>query len=100
MNIAPVCLPSKNQKFLGINCVATGWGQIEVKGQLQDELRQVQLSVVNTQHCQEMYHMKYDIDIDNATHLCAGPILQGGKGTCVVRNLFLPPSEKRCAHCS
>ena len=85
MNFAkPVCLPDQGKRFLGINCVATGWGQIEKHGQLQDQLRQVQLSVIENSHCQDMYHMKYDIDISNETHLCAGPILAGGKGTCVV----------------
>ena len=39
MNVAPVCLPesieTKNETFNGINCIATGWGQMEMKGPLQ-----------------------------------------------------------------
>ena len=41
MNRAPVCLPesieTKNETFNGINCIATGWGQMEMKGPLQAE---------------------------------------------------------------
>ena len=76
---------TKNETFLGINCVATGWGQTQMKGRLQDKLRQVQLTVINNRHCHEMYTMKYNIDVENDTHLCAGPIIAGGKGTCIVR---------------
>jgi len=74
---------TKNETFLGINCVATGWGQTQMKGRLQDKLRQVQLTVINNRHCHEMYTMKYNIDVENDTHLCAGPIIAGGKGTCI-----------------
>lgn len=88
MKIAPICLPStsqsRNETFLGINCMATGWGQTQMKGPLHHHLRQVQLTVVNNRHCHQMYTMKYNIDVNNDTHLCAGPIIDGGKGTCVV----------------
>ena len=36
LKIAPICLPlsakSRNETFLGINCMATGWGQTQMKG--------------------------------------------------------------------
>lgn len=92
MKIAPICLPSteesRNETFLGINCMATGWGQTQMKGRLHDHLRQVQLTVVNNRHCHQMYTMKYNIDVNNDTHLCAGPIIDGGKGTCVVSEFY------------
>ena len=31
-----------------------------------------------------MYDMKYNIQVDSDMHLCAGPIMAGGKGTCIV----------------
>ena len=85
---APVCLPisseTKNETFHGINCVATGWGRTEMSGPLQDRLRHVELKVIDNQHCADMYGMKYNIKVDQDMHLCAGPILSGGKGTCIV----------------
>ena len=88
MKIAPICLPlsaeSRNETFLGINCMATGWGQTQMKGPLHDKLRQVQLTVVNNRHCHEMYSMKHNIEVNNQTQLCAGPVIAGGKGTCIV----------------
>ena len=89
MDVPSICLPSlfKNETFVGINCMATGWGQTRIKGPLHDKLRQVQLSVVNNRHCHQMYTMKYNIQVNNDTHLCAGPIINGGKGTCIVSRL-------------
>ena len=88
MKIAPICLPlsaeSRNETFLGINCMATGWGQTQMKGPLHNKLRQVQLTVVNNRHCNEMYSMKHNIEVNNQTQLCAGPVIEGGKGTCIV----------------
>jgi hypothetical protein len=94
MNITPICLPmsheTRNETFLGLNCVATGWGQTRTPGgSLQKKLRQVQLNVVRNRHCQEMYDMKYNINVDKDKHLCAGPIMSGGQGTCIVRLFFL-----------
>jgi len=87
LKIAPICLPlsakSRNETFLGINCMATGWGQTQMKGPLHDKLRQVQLTVVNNRHCHEMYSMKHNIEVNNQTQLCAGPVITGGKGTCI-----------------
>ena len=85
---SPVCLPINNglsnETFLGIRCVATGWGQMAVGGKLQTKLREVELRVIDNKHCRDMYGLMHNIAIQNY-HLCAGPILQGGKGTCIVR---------------
>ena len=92
LNMAPVCLPisqeTKNETFLDMNCIATGWGQTASQGPLQDRLRQVELRVVETKHCQEMYDMKYNIQLHDDTHVCAGPIMSGGKGTCIVSHMI------------
>ena len=55
-----------------------------MSGPLQDRLRHVELKVIDNQHCADMYGMKYNIKVDQDMHLCAGPILSGGKGTCIV----------------
>ena len=89
---SPVCLPINNglstETFLGIRCVATGWGRMAVGGKLQTKLREVELRVIDNKHCRDMYGLMHNIAIQNY-HLCAGPILQGGKGTCIVRRHIL-----------
>ena len=87
---SPVCLPApenglQNETFLGIRCIASGWGQKSLGGKLQTKLREVELRVVDNKHCRDMYGLMHNIVIQNY-HLCAGPILQGGKGTCIVIN--------------
>ena len=72
-----------NETFLGIRCIATGWGQKVLGGKLQTKLHQVQLTVVDNKHCRDMYGIMHNILIRDY-HLCAGPIIQGGKGTCIV----------------
>ena len=42
---------------------------------------QVELKVVDTRHCRTMYGLRYNIPIGD-DHLCAGPIVSGGRGTC------------------
>ena len=91
---SPVCLPISqdlsNETFLGIRCIATGWGQQSMGGELQTKLREVELRVIENKHCRDMYGIMHNIVIQNY-HLCAGPILQGGKGTCIVSlNLVIP----------
>ena len=65
-----------------------------MSGPLQDRLRHVELKVIDNQHCADMYGMKYNIQVDRDMHLCAGPILSGGKGTCIVSiRLFSGPEN-------
>lgn len=86
--LSPVCLPAtpptKIESFLGIRCLATGWGQTQFGGELQSDLHQVELTVVNNSICGDMYEVRYSTSIGN-THLCAGARDSNlGKGTCVV----------------
>ena len=97
---SPVCLPTpesglSNETFLGIRCIATGWGQKSLGGKLQTKLREVELRIVDNKHCRDMYGLMHNIVIQNY-HLCAGPILQGGKGTCIVRNKFKMCMSSNC----
>ena len=106
LRLSPACLPTtaltRQESFLGIRCYATGWGQTEYGGDLQSELHQVsktfhrpiteylshlfqvELRVVPNEICDIKYGARYNISIHDY-HLCAGPIIEGGKGTCVVR---------------
>lgn len=51
-------------------------------------MKEVDLTVVNNHHCYTMYGLMFNIPIKDY-HLCAGPIVNGGKGTCVVRLIQL-----------
>ena len=85
-SFAPVCLPitydTQNESFKGIRCIASGWGRSERYGEVKEDLHEVELKVVDNRHCKTMYGIKYNIQIQDY-HLCAGPIMSGGKGTCV-----------------
>ena len=69
MNLTPICLPfsedTKNETFNGINCMATGWGQMQMKGPLQDSLRQVELKVVDNQHCSVRFFFSFEINFED-----------------------------------
>lgn len=80
--LSPVCLPKSSQTMEGVRCMATGWGQTEFGGELQSHLQQVELRVVDNVICEEKYGNRYNISI-HPYHLCAGPLIKGGKGTCV-----------------
>ena len=86
--ITPVCLPPQDlpglaDDYLGLRCVATGWGQTTKEGGLEARLHQVNLRVVDNESCDEVYQLKYGVNI-NKGHLCAGPELGSVTGTCVV----------------
>ena len=61
----------------------SGWGQSTYGGKLDQVLRQTELPVVENKHCKQMYGTMYNIPI-NKYHLCAGPLHEGGVGTCIV----------------
>lgn len=41
------------------------------------------IAVIENSHCKKVYGTMYNIPI-NKYHLCAGPITEGGSGTCIV----------------
>ena len=69
--------------YLGLRCVATGWGQTTQQGGLEARLHQVNLRVVDNRSCDRVYGLRYGVNIDTG-HLCAGPDLGTVTGTCVV----------------
>jgi hypothetical protein len=48
------------------------------------------IKVVENSRCKQVYGAMYNIPINNY-HLCAGPITDGGSGTCVVREIYDRP---------
>jgi len=80
--IVPICIPDTD-KIIGLNCVATGWGQTVQNGTLENKLHQATLRIVETANCAEMYRIKYGIKIQEG-HICAGVNpSQPQTGTCV-----------------
>jgi len=84
--LTPICLPPADElvpdDFLGLKCIATGWGQTVHDGPLEGRLHQVPLRVVKNSDCSVVYGLKYGIPITD-THICAGPQLGTETGTCV-----------------
>lgn len=81
-DIQPICLPSPNEDFTGLDGYATGWGLTDFdKRQLPDTLQIVRLPVISNKRCQSMYkkagHDKEITDVD----LCAG-YAKGGMDAC------------------
>ena len=91
-HLTPVCLPPQDLEgkegeegddYLGLRCVATGWGQTVQEGGLEARLHQVSLRVVDNRSCDRVYGLRYGVNIEPG-HLCAGPDLGTVTGTCVV----------------
>jgi len=82
--VGTVCLPSDEDPdvFEGVKCIATGWGQTKLGSKMVNVLRQAELPVVHNKHCTQMYSTMYSIAIKEY-HLCAGPLHDGGVGTCI-----------------
>jgi hypothetical protein len=95
-HVSPACLPVTSEftsgpdpdsVLNGVRCFATGWGQTVFGGDLDNNLREVELTVTENDKCAEVYADKYGIGIDKY-HLCAGPTAEeDGKGTCVVSGM-------------
>ena len=90
--ISPICLPEKyplsKNPFLGVKCVAVGWGMRLRGARLENTLKEIWVPVVENSDCSEMYGMQYNIPV-RKYHLCAGST-KGGIGTCVVsRNISI-----------
>ena len=85
--IQPLCLPDSfplnEETFLGIKCVAIGWGMKSKGSSLENKLQQVVLPVIDNYHCSKMYAMMHNIDVKHY-HLCAGYTQGKSHATCIV----------------
>ncbi|GFT73387.1 clotting factor B [Nephila pilipes] len=78
--VRAICLPDEDAGYLGMRCIATGWGKIDFDKRGSNVLREVEIQVLDNNVCHSAYYPTYKIPI-KGWHLCAG-ILEGGKGTC------------------
>ncbi|KAK2876888.1 hypothetical protein Q8A67_020984 [Cirrhinus molitorella] len=83
--IQPICLPYANVEFNSdMRCMITGWGDIRDGVALQGvgALQEVQLPIIDSKTCQDMFLINptENIDIGNDM-MCAG-FQQGGKDSC------------------
>ncbi|XP_035211335.1 trypsin-2-like [Stegodyphus dumicola] len=78
--VRAICLPDEDAGYLGMRCVATGWGKIDFDKRGSNVLREVEIQVLDNMVCHNAYYPTYKIPI-KGWHLCAG-VLEGGKGTC------------------
>ena len=85
--VQPICLPDieslLKETFLGIKCVAVGWGMRLHGARLENTLKEILVPVVENIHCSKMYGMLHNVPVESY-HICAGPLRDGGIGTCVV----------------
>ncbi|XP_078509282.1 transmembrane protease serine 9-like [Lissotriton helveticus] len=86
--ILPICLPAPEVQFpIGMNCWATGWGDISngVPLPFPQTLQEVELPLINAQSCDTMYHVNSGVSstttIVQDTMICAGSA-RGGKDSC------------------
>lgn len=79
--IRPACLWD-NSSLNITKAVATGWGQLAFAGDRSDDLRKVALSIIDNNHCQQLYEKSKKLRRGiTKSQLCAGH-LEGGKDTC------------------
>jgi len=82
-NIAPVCLPSKNIDKKGANdgkmATVVGWGTTKEGGTPSDTLMQVQVPILSTKDCKQMYSQMSSMITDK--QVCAG-YQNGGMDSC------------------
>merc|ERR1719158_963842 len=66
----PLCLPCKNDNFIGKKAWATGWGfNDHINNTFSDVLQEVDLSVVSNEKCNEQFNTP---DLMTEAMLCAG----------------------------
>ena len=86
--VRPVCLATPEMTGIdttkkgteGKKCVATGRGKVSSQGSLSDTLLEVELPLINFEHCSALLS---SYRIQESIHLCAGSLKTDGKGTCV-----------------
>ncbi|KAI3368883.1 hypothetical protein L3Q82_025864 [Scortum barcoo] len=66
--IKPIQLPSHNMKFKeNKKCLVAGWGYTKTEGETADRLHEVDVSTINLEKCQELWHNMLPLNVT-----CAG----------------------------
>uniref|UniRef100_A0A1W7RA07 Serine proteinase n=1 Tax=Hadrurus spadix TaxID=141984 RepID=A0A1W7RA07_9SCOR len=85
--VQPICLPSsemQGRQLVGRNVTVIGWGDQSFGGIRDRKLREVNISVIDRQQCDESYSVLSSLAIPRgitSQFLCAGDV-KGGKDAC------------------
>lgn len=84
-NVQPVCMPPKNLPLNdGTPAFVSGWGYTRYRGTLPSTLHIVNVPLLSTNHCQEMYNKAQIFRRITENVVCAG-YSEGGKDSCEVK---------------
>ncbi|ELW67345.1 Serine protease 38 [Tupaia chinensis] len=94
-SVLPVCLAPPNVNLTNVTCWVTGWGLISQKGDIPDELQEVQLPLIPVLLCQLLYgHPSFILkdmlcagDIGNRKTACEGD--SGGPLVCELNHIWV-----------
>lgn len=80
-HVVPICLPDKEEEFIGQPAMVAGWGKLSFGGPVPSVLQVAKLPVIGNKQCQEMYHQSGHMKIISDSFLCAG-YETGGQDSC------------------
>lgn len=80
-HVVPICLPEKNEDFIGQAAMVAGWGKLSFGGPVPNILQIANLPVIGNKDCQEMYHNSGHMKIISDSFVCAG-FPNGGRDSC------------------
>lgn len=80
-HVVPICLPEKDEEFIGQLAMVAGWGKLSFGGPVPTILQVAKLPVIGNKQCQEMYHNSGHMKIISDSFLCAG-YENGGQDSC------------------
>lgn len=80
-HVVPICLPEKDEEFIGQAAMVAGWGKLSFGGPVPSVLQVASLPVIGNKQCQQMYHDSGHMKIISDSFLCAG-YANGGQDSC------------------
>ncbi|KAG8190283.1 hypothetical protein JTE90_025795 [Oedothorax gibbosus] len=80
-HVKPICLPNKDETFVGLNATVTGWGRLSEGGTLPSKLQQVRVPIISNEKCQKMFQKAGRQESIPEIFLCAG-YEAGGRDSC------------------
>lgn len=80
-HVLPICLPDRDEDFIGQPALVAGWGKLSFGGPVPNVLQVARLPVIGNKQCQDMYHNSGHMKIISDSFLCAG-YENGGRDSC------------------
>ncbi|XP_054710482.1 serine proteinase stubble-like [Uloborus diversus] len=80
-HVRPICLPTKDETYIGYNATVTGWGRLSEGGSLPTKLQQVTVPIISNDKCQKMFKKAGRHELIPSIFLCAG-YEAGGRDSC------------------